>query len=68
MSIPPPASFSTSPILPETDERLRLVLGQMPAILWTTDLEMRFTSSTGAGLTKLGLVPNQVVGQSLHEF
>ncbi|MGH7214066.1 MAG: HWE histidine kinase domain-containing protein, partial [Tepidisphaeraceae bacterium] len=60
--------FSTSPILPETDERLRLVLGQMPAILWTTDLEMRFTSSTGAGLTKLGLVPNQVVGQSLHEF
>lgn len=50
------------------EEQLRLVVEQMPAVLWSTDAELRFTSSTGAGLGALGLRPGQVVGMSLSEY
>jgi PAS domain S-box-containing protein len=52
----------------ESEERLRLVVEQMPAVLWSTDARLRFTLSLGAGLQALGLRPNQVVGKSLQEF
>jgi PAS domain S-box-containing protein len=48
-------------------ERLRLLLEQMPGILWSVDRELRFTSSMGAALSALGLEANQVVGMSLFE-
>jgi len=48
--------------------RLRRLVNQVPAILWTTDRELKFTSSVGAGLAGLNLVPGQVVGMSLAEF
>jgi PAS domain S-box-containing protein len=54
--------------LRESETRLRLAIQQVPAILWTTDEELRFTSSLGAGLTALGLAPNQVVGLSLEQY
>jgi PAS domain S-box-containing protein len=47
---------------------LRLLLHQMPGILWTVDTELQFTSSLGAGLPSLGLQPNQVVGMDLFEY
>jgi PAS domain-containing protein len=47
---------------------LRLLVDQFPAVFWTTDSELRFTSSLGAGLTALGLGPNQLVGMTLHDF
>ncbi len=53
---------------PSFELRLRLMTEQMPAILWTTDSELRFTSSLGAGLGGLGLKPNEKVGVSLYEF
>src|SRR5205085_3591273 len=34
--------------LRQQDERLRLLCDQLPAVLWTTDRELRFTSSLGA--------------------
>ena len=49
-------------------ERLRLLLDQVPGILWTVDRELRFTSSLGAALPALGLKPGQVVGMSLFEY
>ncbi len=49
-------------------ERLRLILDQVPGILWTVDRELRFTSSVGAALPALGLKPDQVVGMSLFEY
>jgi PAS domain S-box-containing protein len=52
----------------EADERLRLIVGQIPAILWTTDTDLKFTSSMGAGLEALGLEKGEVVGMSLYEF
>jgi PAS domain S-box-containing protein len=53
--------------LREREERLRLLVDKMPAILWTTDYRLRFTSSVGAGLATLGLKTNELVGASLME-
>ena len=54
--------------LRESEARQRVLIEQLPAVLWTTDTELRFTSSLGAGLARLGLKPNQVVGMSLYEY
>lgn len=51
-----------------SEAQLRLIVRRMPAILWTIDTQMTFTSSMGAGLTLLGLEPDEVVGMSLHDF
>ena len=52
----------------ESEARLRVLVEQLPAVLWTVDKDLRFTSCVGAGLTRLGLKPNQVVGMSLFEY
>jgi PAS domain S-box-containing protein len=52
----------------DSERRLRLLVEQMPAVLWSVDTDLRFTLSLGAGLAALGLRPNQVVGTTLHEF
>lgn len=52
----------------ETETSLRLLVEQMPAILWSTDADLRFTSSMGGGLAVLNLRSNQVVGMSLSEY
>ena len=54
--------------LRESEARLRLLAEQMPAVLWTVDKNLRFTSSLGAGLAGLNLKPGQVVGVTLQEF
>jgi PAS domain S-box-containing protein len=41
---------------------------QVPAILWTTDTELRITSSVGAGLAALGHKPHELVGMSLYDY
>jgi PAS domain S-box-containing protein len=48
--------------------RLGLMIEKMPAVLWSTDRELRYTSSVGAGLDALHLRPNEVVGKSLFEY
>jgi PAS domain S-box-containing protein len=52
----------------ESEARLRVLIEQLPAVLWTVDKNLRFTSVLGAGLTRLGLKPNQLVGMSLLEY
>jgi len=54
--------------LRESEARLRLLAEQMPAVLWTVDKNLRFTSSLGAGLSAIHLKPGQAVGMSLQEF
>jgi PAS domain S-box-containing protein len=54
--------------LRQSETRLRLAIEQAPAILWTSDEELRFTSSLGAGLAGLGLSPGEVVGRPLADF
>jgi signal transduction histidine kinase len=51
-----------------TDDLFRLVLAELPAIIWSTDSELRFTCSLGAGLSALNLEHGQVVGRTLCEF
>src|SRR3990170_1411416 len=46
----------------------RLVVDQLPVVVWATDADLRFTMSFGGGLAALGLEPGQVVGVSLCEF
>ena len=58
----------TETALRESEARLRVLVEQLPAVLWTTDAELRFTSSVGAGLSRLGLKPQEVVGKSLYEY
>lgn len=47
---------------------LERLVAQLPAVLWTTDADLRFTSSEGMGLAGLGLVPGEIVGKSLYEY
>ena len=47
--------------------RLALVLDQAPALLWTTDRELRVMSRAGAGLKSQQILPERIVGASLVE-
>lgn len=51
-----------------TESRLRVLVDQMPAVLWTMDQNLKFTLSVGSALESLGLKPNQVVGMHLFDF
>ncbi|MGH9748021.1 MAG: CHASE4 domain-containing protein [Candidatus Acidiferrales bacterium] len=48
--------------------RLDVLMEKMPAVLWTTDAELRFTSGMGAGLEVLGLHSDEMAGKSLYEY
>ncbi|MFZ0084943.1 MAG: CHASE4 domain-containing protein, partial [Candidatus Acidiferrales bacterium] len=48
--------------------RLAVMMERMPAILWTTDKNLRYTSAVGAGLETLGLRSGELVGRTLFEY
>ncbi|MGB8800442.1 MAG: CHASE4 domain-containing protein [Candidatus Acidiferrales bacterium] len=48
--------------------RLAVILERMPAILWTTDKELRYTSSMGAALDSLGVRSGGLTGRTLPEY
>lgn len=50
------------------ESRLRVFAGQIPAVLWSTDRDLRFTWGDGAGLGNLGLRPGEVTGVPLAEY
>ena len=52
----------------ESEARLRVLIEQLPAVVWTVDTDLRFTSALGAGLARLGLKPDEVVGKLLSEY
>ena len=47
----------------DCDQRIRLLADNVDAVLWTTDLDARFTSVTGAALEDLGLRADDLVGK-----
>jgi len=51
-----------------TEQTFEYVMAQMPCVVWTLDLDLRFTTSVGAGLTSLGLEKGQVVGMHLYDY
>jgi diguanylate cyclase (GGDEF)-like protein/PAS domain S-box-containing protein len=50
------------------ETQLRLVAEQMPALLWTADLELRITSNWGAGQPWSRIRPGALTGHSVCEF
>lgn len=48
---------------PEREAQLRLLVEQAPAVLWTTDRDLRYTSTEGAGLAALKLTPGELIGK-----
>ena len=51
----------------ELEARLQTITQTAPLILWSLDMEGRFTLSEGHILRSLGLEPGQVVGQSVFD-
>ena len=51
-----------------TEAQLGLVFAQLPAIVWTTDLDLRVHSLNGMGLPRLGWRADQVIGCTLQEI
>ncbi|MBI2829980.1 MAG: response regulator [Chloroflexi bacterium] len=58
----------TEDVLRQNEARLRLVLGQIPCILWTTDTKLVLTSWVGAKLFAGEKLPEQFVGMTLEEY
>ncbi len=54
--------------LRDSEARLRVLVEQLPAILWTVDSQLRFTSALGAGLTRVGVKPEDVIGKTMEDF
>jgi two-component system, NarL family, sensor histidine kinase UhpB len=52
----------------QDEAKLKLILNQMPCVLWATDENLRITSSLGAGLKALDLRPNQIVGMTIPQY
>ncbi|MEO0586214.1 MAG: PAS domain S-box protein [Planctomycetota bacterium] len=49
-------------------KQFQLLSEEIDGVLWSMDRDLRFLSSVGQGLKKLGLRPNQVVGMTLDEY
>ncbi len=52
----------------ESEARLRVLVEQLPAVLWTVDRSLMFTSALGAGFARLKIKPNDLVGMSLLDY
>src|SRR5208337_1774721 len=52
----------------EITRRYRFLLEQLPCSIWSTDRDLRYTSSAGSGLKEVGLEPGQIVGLTIGEF
>jgi PAS domain S-box-containing protein len=55
-------------VLHDKEETLRVLVSQMPAVLWTTDRGLRFTDSMGAERELLNQEPGDVHGMSLFAY
>lgn len=51
----------------EGETRLRLLLQELPALLWLTDAALRITFVQGAGLATLKLAPHEMVGTTVTD-
>jgi two-component system cell cycle sensor histidine kinase/response regulator CckA len=50
------------------EARLRLLVEQLPAVIWTTDAELRFTSLQGAAVAGMGVKPEEMLGRPVGAF
>jgi len=52
----------------ESESRLRMLMEQVPAVLWSVDRLGRFVSLSGAGLAALNLRENDLIGRACSSF
>lgn len=53
--------------LPEREAQLRMLAEQAPAVIWTTDRDLKYTSTEGAGLAALKLTPRELIGTPIGQ-
>jgi diguanylate cyclase (GGDEF)-like protein/PAS domain S-box-containing protein len=53
--------------LRDSERRVRLLLQQVPALLWTADLDMNLTSASGTTLAEYSLRPEEIIGQPFEQ-
>jgi len=53
--------------LREGERRLRLLLQQVPAMVWTADLDMRLSSASGSTLDDYALSEQEIIGKRVDE-
>jgi PAS domain S-box-containing protein len=49
-------------------EHLRMLISQLPAIIWTVDHNLRFSYIEGAGMADLGNTPDDMLGKTVQEY
>ncbi len=54
--------------LREKHEQFRLMVNELPLVLWSTDRDLRLTTSMGAALRKFGLKEEELVGTLLADY
>lgn len=54
--------------LDQADQRLQAFANQLPAVMWTTDRELRITSGFGAALERLGPQARGLMGLPLSKY
>src|SRR5205807_2560467 len=52
----------------DRETTIEMIVGQMPAVLWSTDRDLRLTSSMGRALTAMGQRPGQSDGMTLSQY
>jgi PAS domain S-box-containing protein len=52
--------------LRDKEARLSLLIGQLPAILWTTDRNLIVTSWAGSGLSRVNVSPSAIIGLNVE--
>jgi diguanylate cyclase (GGDEF)-like protein/PAS domain S-box-containing protein len=50
------------------ETQLRMLVEQMPVVLWTTDRQLRITSNWGSGLRLSKIRPGELVGRTVYEY
>ncbi len=63
-----PAADALSVAADTSAAQLRFLLDQIPGVLWTTDLELRLTSSVGSGLAAMKSRPNARLGERIGDL
>ena len=54
--------------LHEKEVSVKVLVDQMPAVLWSVDCDLRFTSFMGAGLAGIGQQSGQFIGLTLYDY
>ena len=62
------ASLASNSMESASEEHLKLLIEQMPMVVWTTDKELRITSCLGARLRGAKIRNEELLGKSVYEY